>query len=277
MSRYRLLAVGILATPLLVLWGPWERKPPTPDPWDGSLQSPVSGAAPFGQTTDTSRLALLREEMVRRQIEARGVSDSAVLNAMRSVPRHRFVPGFDPAAAYGDHPLPIGHGQTISQPFIVAFMAEAASLTSTDRVLEIGTGSGYGAAVLAEVAQEVFTVEIVPELADRARETLSEAGYSNVHVRTGNGWLGWAEYAPYDAVVVTAAPDEVPQTLVEQLRDGGTLVVPVGELFQTLRVLRKTPDGLDEVMTMPVRFVPMVREPPDTGNLSGPSYPEPLF
>jgi protein-L-isoaspartate(D-aspartate) O-methyltransferase len=217
------------------------------------------------QVTDTAGLAELRREMVRWQIEARDIRDTAVLRAMREVPRHRFVPGAPLAHAYGDYPLPIGLGQTISQPYIVAFMAEAADIAPGDRVLEIGTGSGYGAAVLGELASEVYTVEILPELAEKARGVLNRLGYENVRVRTGNGWLGWAEHAPYDAIVVTAAPDQIPANLVNQLAVGGTLVIPVGDILQTLRVLRKTPQGLEEVATLPVRFVPMVSEPPDTG------------
>lgn len=223
------------------------------------------GAAPEVQVLDTARATALREEMVRLQIEARGIRDTAVLRAMRMVPRHLFVPDAPLARAYGDYPLPIGLGQTISQPYIVAFMAEAAEIAPGDRVLEVGTGSGYGAAVLAELATEVRTIEIVPELAERARGILSSLGYVNVEVRTGNGWAGWPESAPYDAIVVTAAPDEIPAKLVEQLGLGGTLVVPVGETFQNLLVLRKTPEGLEEVASLPVRFVPMVRERPDTG------------
>ena len=226
------------------------------------VADPRGGSA---ETQDTADYPELRHAMVERQVAARGVRDPAVLRAMRSVPRHRFVPEASPRAAYSDRPLPIGHGQTISQPYIVAFMAEAAEIEPGDRVLEIGTGSGYGAAVLAELAEEVYTIEIVPELADRARAVLSRLGYDDVHVRTGNGWLGWPEHAPYDAVVVTAAPDEVPEALVEQLAVGGMLVVPVGTRFQELRVLRKTADGLVEEASLPVRFVPMVREPPDTG------------
>ncbi len=144
-------------------------------------------------------------------------------------------------------------------------MTQALSIEPTDRVLEIGTGSGYGAAVLAELAGEVYTIEIVPELADQARRVLDATGYGDVYVRTGNGWLGWPEHAPYDAVVVTAAPDRIPDALVEQLAVGGRLVIPVGRMFQTLRVMRKTDAGLQEIATMPVRFVPMVGEPPDTG------------
>jgi protein-L-isoaspartate(D-aspartate) O-methyltransferase len=208
---------------------------------------------------DSFTLRVLRDGMVNRQIEARGIRDTAVLRAMRQVPRHSFVPEVPPAQAYADHPLPIGHDQTISQPYIVAFMAEAAGVSPRDRVLEIGTGSGYGAAVLAELASEVYTIEIVPELAQRARAVLGGLGYENVEVRTGNSWLGWPEYAPYDAVVVTAAPDEIPPNLVDQLAIGGTLVVPVGRLFQNLLVLRKTSEGLVEEASIPVRFVPMVR------------------
>jgi protein-L-isoaspartate(D-aspartate) O-methyltransferase len=226
------------------------------------VDGPEPGTA---QVRDTTGAGELRREMVRWQIEARGIRDTAVLRAMGEVPRHRFVPGASLREAYGDYPFPIGHDQTISQPYIVAFMVEAAGISRGDRVLEIGTGSGYGAAVLAELAAEVYTIEIIPELARAARETLTLLGYENVQVRTGNGWLGWPEHAPYDAVVVTAAPDEVPPNLVQQLAQGGTLVVPVGELLQTLRVLRKTPSGMEEVASLPVRFVPMVRERPDTG------------
>jgi protein-L-isoaspartate(D-aspartate) O-methyltransferase len=204
--------------------------------------------------------------MVRRQIAGRGIRDPAVVRAMQHVPRHLFVPSGLRAAAYGDQPLPIGHGQTISQPYIVAFMAEAAGIGPDDRVLEVGTGSGYGAAVLAELAAEVYTVEIVPELAEQARGTLSEAGYDRVRVLAGNGWLGWPEHAPYDAVVVTAAPERVPEALIEQLAQGGRLVIPVGGVQQSLRVLRKTSSGVVEETSLPVRFVPMVGEPPDTGD-----------
>jgi protein-L-isoaspartate(D-aspartate) O-methyltransferase len=214
--------------------------------------------------SDTVGLAEVRNQMVRRQLVERGIADTAVLRAMAHVPRHRFAPEALPVEAYRDAAIPISHGQTISQPYIVAFMAEAASVERDDRVLEIGTGSGYGAAVLGEVAAEVYTVEIVPELAERARETLAELGYDNVHVLAGNGWLGWPEHAPYDAIVVTASPPEIPQVLVDQLAIGGTLVVPVGEWFQTLRVLDRTAAGLRERDTLPVRFVPMVGQPPDT-------------
>jgi protein-L-isoaspartate(D-aspartate) O-methyltransferase len=217
------------------------------------------------QVTDTAEARALRRDMVRLQLEARGIRDTAVLRAMGEVPRHRFVPGAPTAQAYGDYPLPIGHGQTISQPYIVAFMTEAANLASGDRVLEIGTGSGYGAAVLGQVASEVFSIEIVPELAQQAERVLRTLGYENIRVRTGNGWLGWPEEAPYDAIVVTAAPERIPPELEDQLALGGTMVIPVGDILQFLLVLRKTPSGLQELATMPVRFVPMVSEPPDTG------------
>lgn len=241
-----------------------HRSPPdTPQAGaEGTIETYAIDAA----VADSTELVELRRQMVRRQIEARGVTDTAVLRSMRTVPRHRFVPEAPPAAAYTDSPLLIGHGQTISQPYMVAFMAQAAAVEPEDRVLEIGTGSGYGAAVLAELAREVYTIEIVPELAERARMTLGALDYDNVHVRTGNGWLGWPEHAPYDAIVVTAAPPEVPAALREQLALGGTMVIPVGDRFQTLQVLQKTDDGLKEIATMRVRFVPMVGEPPDTAS-----------
>ncbi len=225
-------------------------------------EAPVRSGAWLDQS-DSSRLATQRREMVRHQIESRGIRAAAVLRAMRTVPRHRFVQDRLASVAYIDQPLPIGWGQTISQPYIVAFMAEAADIARGERVLEIGTGSGYGAAVLAELGAEVYTIEIIPELAEQARGVLARTGYGRVQVRTGDGWLGWAEHAPYDAIVVTAAPDTLPRALVEQLAPGGVLVVPVGERIQTLRVLRRTPGGLREEASLPVQFVPMVH--PDTG------------
>lgn len=167
--------------------------------------------------------------MVDETIAARGVADEDVLQAMRMVPRHLFVPDSFENQAYADHPLPIGYGQTISQPYIVAWMTELLALQPGDKVLEIGTGSGYQAAVLAELGYvDVYSIEIVPELAERAAQTLESAGYSDVHVKQGDGYYGWEEHAPYDAIIVTAAPDHLPPPLVEQLTDNGRIVIPIG-------------------------------------------------
>ncbi len=200
-----------------------------------------------------------RIRMTEQQLRARGIRDPAVLAAMTRVPRHRFVPAQYQDAAYGDHPLTIGFEQTISQPYIVAYMTEAAQIAAGDRVLEIGTGSGYQAAVLAELAREVYSIEIIPELATRARTVLDELGYGNVHVRAGDGYAGWPEHAPFDAILVTAAPDHVPQALVQQLAVGGRMVIPVGTGEQEMRVITKTPTGVIEQTTLSVRFVPLVR------------------
>jgi protein-L-isoaspartate(D-aspartate) O-methyltransferase len=202
-----------------------------------------------------------RGRMVIQQLRGRDIRSPRVLEAMRNVPRHLFVPESQRAEAYGDFPLPIGHGQTISQPYIVAFMTEALDVGPTDRVLEIGTGSGYQAAVLSVLAKDVYTIEIVEPLAARARATLAELGYGNVHVRTGNGYLGWPEHAPYDRIMVTAAPDEVPPALVQQLKVGGLMAIPVGTAYQELRILRRTRTGTETLKTLPVRFVPMVKKP----------------
>jgi protein-L-isoaspartate(D-aspartate) O-methyltransferase len=199
-----------------------------------------------------------REHMVRTQISARGVRDARVLAAMRRVPRHRFVPAGE--SAYGDHPVSIGAGQTISQPYVVAFMTEALELQGDEKVLEIGTGSGYQAAVLAELAREVYSIEIVPTLARRAKEVLTRQAYTNLHLRTGDGYAGWPEAAPFDAIVLTAAPGHVPQPLIDQLTEGGILLLPLGGLDQDLILLRKTPTGLERRTLLPVRFVPMTGE-----------------
>ena len=198
-----------------------------------------------------------REAMIREQIEARGVRTAAVLQAMRKVPRHEFVPESARRAAYDDCPLPIGQGQTISQPYIVALMTELARLTPESRVLEVGTGSGYQAAVLAELAAEVYTIEIVPELARRAEGDLTRLGYKNVHFRIGDGYRGWPELAPFDAIVVTAAPEKIPPPLLEQLKVGGRLVIPVGDYLQELKVVTRTAGGYREETSGSVRFVPM--------------------
>jgi protein-L-isoaspartate(D-aspartate) O-methyltransferase len=184
-----------------------------------------------------------------------------VLDAMLRVPRHLFVPDSLRMRAYTDGPLPIGHNQTISQPYIVAFMTEALDVQPTHRVLEIGTGSGYQAAVLGRLASHVYTIEIVEPLAARARALLAELGYRNIDVRTGNGYLGWPEQAPFDRIMVTAAPDQVPPALVEQLKIGGLMAIPVGSVTQQLRILRRTATGMETLSTLPVRFVPMTGKP----------------
>jgi protein-L-isoaspartate(D-aspartate) O-methyltransferase len=202
-----------------------------------------------------------RRRMVDEQLRARDISNARVLDAMLTVPRHLFVPETQRANAYDDSPLPIGHGQTISQPYIVAFMTEALDIAPSHRVLEIGTGSGYQAAVLGTLAKDVFTIEIVPPLAERARDTLSALGYRNIHVRIGNGYLGWPEHSPYDRIMVTAAPDEVPPALLQQLKVGGLMAIPVGTVTQELRILRRTVTGTETLRTLPVRFVPMTSKP----------------
>ncbi len=205
----------------------------------------------------------LRRDMVRRQIERRGVKSPAVLAAMRNVPRERFLPGGEGLLAYDDSPLPIGDGQTISQPYVVAFMTEALELSGGEKVLEIGTGSGYATAVLAEIVSEVYTIERIKGLADRARAVLADLGYDNVHVRHGDGTLGWPEEAPFDGIVVTAGAPVVPQSLREQLVTGGRLVIPVGDTSYYQHVLRVTRRGDAEFETedlLPVRFVPLIGE-----------------
>jgi protein-L-isoaspartate(D-aspartate) O-methyltransferase len=201
-----------------------------------------------------------RAAMVRSQIEARGVTDPCVLRAMRVVPRHAFVPAEQQDAAYDDEPLPIGHGQTVSQPYVVAFMTEALKLDPNSVVLEIGTGSGYQAAVAAEIAKAVYTIEIVEPLADSAAQLLKELGYGNVHVRAGDGYYGWPGAGPFDAIIGTAAAERIPPPLVEQLRPGGRMVLPVGDEFgaQSLILLTKDQRGrLRQDKVMPVLFVPM--------------------
>jgi len=202
----------------------------------------------------------LREEMVRAQIEARGIKDKRVLEAMLKVERHRFVPLVLQDLAYEDEPLPIGEGQTISQPYIVALMTELLQLKGNEKVLEIGTGSGYQAAILGELAREVYTIEILPTLAEQAEELLSDLGYENIKVKCGDGYLGWPEFSPFDAIIVTCAPEEVPQSLVEQLAEGGRMVIPVGETYQELKLLVKLKGKIEEKNIIPVRFVPMVRK-----------------
>ncbi len=201
-----------------------------------------------------------RERMVEEQIAARGVRDPRLLAALRAVPRHEFVPPEQRAHAYEDRPLPIGEGQTISQPYIVAVMTQLLELAGEEKVLEIGTGSGYQAAVLARLAREVYTIEIVPELARRAEGDLRRLGFANVHVREGDGYRGWPEQAPFDAIVVTAAPEHVPQPLVDQLAVGGRLVLPVGDVLQDLVLVTRDALGVRQEQLLGVRFVPMTGE-----------------
>lgn len=223
----------------------------------------VLSVAAFAQnkSPDDRKYQKMRLKMVEEQILTRGIGKGSVIKAMRDVPRHLFVPDDLRDQAYDDTPLPIGLEQTISQPAIVAYMTEAAGISKKDKVLEIGTGSGYQAAVLGEVAGEVYSIEILPEMADRAKGLLKELGYNNVHVKAGNGYLGWPDQAPFDAILVTAAPEEIPQVLIDQLAVGGKMVIPVGTTIQEMVVITKTKNGLNEKRTMPVRFVPMTGKP----------------
>ncbi|MCB0550395.1 MAG: protein-L-isoaspartate(D-aspartate) O-methyltransferase [Phaeodactylibacter sp.] len=203
-----------------------------------------------------------REEMVQYQIAGRGITDKATLNAMRTVPRHLFVPENLRSRAYDDGPLPIGYGQTISQPYIVGYMTEAIRPKPDFRVLEIGTGSGYQAAVLAKIVDKAYTIEIVEELAGQATKRLQKLGYDNVQVRFGDGYHGWKEHAPYDAIVVTAAAEFIPPPLVEQLKPGGIMIIPIGSPFmvQTLMLVEKKGGQIKTKSLFPVRFVPFTRE-----------------
>ncbi|HAK57010.1 MAG TPA: protein-L-isoaspartate O-methyltransferase [Acidobacteria bacterium] len=198
-----------------------------------------------------------RARMVETQLRGRDIADPTVLDAMRRVPRHLLVPEAVRELAYNDHPVPIGYEQTISQPYIVAYMTQLLDLPPNARVLEIGTGSGYQAAVLSEIAAEVYTIEIVEELAARAAADLTALGYDNVTAKAGDGYVGWPEQAPFDGIMVTAAPDHVPQPLVDQLAVGARLVLPVGRDFQVMTVITRTAAGVTEEQTIPVRFVPM--------------------
>jgi protein-L-isoaspartate(D-aspartate) O-methyltransferase len=200
-----------------------------------------------------------RESMVTNQIKSRGIKDAQVLEAMEKVPRHVFVPENMRKFAYNDEPLPIGKGQTISQPYIVAYMTEVLQLSSEGKVLEVGTGSGYQAAILAEIVKEVFTVEIIDELSNNALELLRAEGYTNIHFRVGDGAQGWEENAPYDAIMVTAAPPDVPKVLQDQLRIGGRMIVPVGDAFQELVLITREKRRFRQKKLLPVRFVPLVK------------------
>jgi len=211
-------------------------------------------------TSQESEYARDRDRMVLEQLVDRGIKDRRVIKAMQKVERLRFVPEEYRSVAYGDHPLPIGYEQTISQPYVVAFMTEVLQLKPTDRVLEIGTGSGYQAAILAEICDSVFTIEIVPELAHRAKNLLEQLGYKNIQVKHGDGYQGWPEKAPFDAIIVTCSPTKIPQPLKSQLKEGGRMIIPVGypETGQELYLIRKENERLIEKAVLPVRFVPMV-------------------
>lgn len=232
-----------------------------------ALLFPLNSCAPFSLSEQIAVEQKAAHDFTQQrrnlvdQLRSQGVTSSTVLNAMLKVPRHEFVPSSHRHLAYQNRPLPIGHDQTISQPFIVGYMTEAASIAPGEKVLEIGTGSGYQAAVLAELAKEVYTIEIIPELAEGARTALRKLGYKNVHVKTGNGYEGWTEHAPFDAIVVTAAPDQVPQTLVDQLALRGKMVIPVGSTFQEMVIITRDKSGIVERRTIPVQFVPMTGKP----------------
>lgn len=202
----------------------------------------------------------MRERMVETQIKARGVMDHRVLDAMLKVERHLFVPKNLQTSAYSDQPLPIGEGQTISQPYIVAFMTELLELKGEEKVLEVGTGSGYQAAILAELAKEVYTIEIIEKLASSAEKLLLEMGYKNIKVKAGDGYLGWPEAAPFDAIIVTCAPDHIPKPLLDQLKEGGRMVIPVGEYTQELKKIVKRTGKIETTNVIPVIFVPMTGE-----------------
>ncbi len=222
----------------------------------------VLAATACGQKPSApSDFAVERERMVQQQLRTRGIKDERVLAALAKVPREEFVPQDSRAASYDDGPLPIGYDQTISQPYIVAFMTEQLRPKPSDRVLEVGTGSGYQAAILAELVADVYTIEIVEPLAKNAEATLPRLGYKNIHMKVGDGYKGWPEEAPFDAIIVTCAPDKVPQPLTDQLKDGGRMVIPVGERFaQQLYLLEKKNGQLKESVSLPVRFVPMMRD-----------------
>ena len=228
-----------------------EVVPPTPTPTPAA--TPI--AAP-------DRFAELRKRMVETQMRARDITDEKVLKIMEKVPRHEFVLPEFLDQAYADHPLPIGYGQTISQPYIVALMTQLLGIEPGDKVLEIGTGSGYQAAVLAELTDQVYTVEIIPELAESAATRLKRLGYTQVQVKNADGYYGWEEHAPFDAIIVTAAPDHVPQPLIQQLKDGGRLVIPVGPPggYQTLWQITKKGDQVIAKNILGVRFVPLTGE-----------------
>jgi protein-L-isoaspartate(D-aspartate) O-methyltransferase len=226
--------------------------------------SPGATAQPPGVTAETPAdpYREARQRMVEQQIRDRDVTDPEVLAVMAAVPRHEFVPADQQASAYNDHPLPIGFGQTISQPYIVALMTELIDLQPGEKVLEIGTGSGYQAAILAELTNQVYTIEIIPELAEQAGQTFDRLGYDEISAKQGDGYFGWPEHAPFDAIIVTAAPDHIPQPLVNQLADGGKMVIPVGPPggYQSLWILEREGDEIHRNNWGGVIFVPLTRQ-----------------
>src|SRR3989338_124861 len=224
---------------------------------DALFSSPYLSSA---QLEDLIDFKEPKDRMVRYQIEARGIKDKDVLAAIGKVERHRFVSSNLAHLAYEDTPLPIGEGQTISQPYIIALMTELLELKGGEKVLEIGTGSGYQAAILAELVKEVYTIEILEPLAERSQKLLKELGYENIKVKHADGFLGWPEYAPFDAIIVTCAPEDIPAPLVEQLAEGGRLVIPVGSHWQELKLLKKIEGKIVSKSIIPVRFVPMLRD-----------------
>ncbi|MCZ6679086.1 MAG: protein-L-isoaspartate(D-aspartate) O-methyltransferase [Candidatus Poribacteria bacterium] len=223
---------------------------------DFRRQKPKNGTRPA-----RDHYAGLREKMVREQIQRRGVKDKRVLEVMRKIPRHLFVDPDNMDFAYEDNAMPIQCEQTISQPYIVALMTELLELDGCSKVLEIGTGCGYQTAVLAKIAAQVYTVEIIPELAEISWKRLDAFGYQNIHKKLGNGYRGWQEHAPYDRITVTAAPEKVPDCLIEQLAEGGCMILPIGDLYQDLVRIRKTEDGIERETITGVRFVPMTGAP----------------
>ena len=228
------------------------------------LKLAIGGEAKMILTTESKWLKHFREKMVAEQISSRGIENKAVLQAISKVPRHRFVNSKMDYLAYADSPLPIGYNQTISQPYIVALMTTLAQLSSTDKVLEIGTGCGYQTAILAEIVKEVYSVEIIGDLAERAEKLLGELGYKNIRIKNGDGYYGWPEYAPYDAIIVTAASKSIPKLLQAQLKNNGSLVIPIGTYYQELMVFTKIGDKWTKGSTVPVRFVPMTRRMSET-------------
>ena len=263
-----LVSTGVAAGLLLMACG--ETDTPRSAPASSNRPAARDTKDPSATETNTAEVSVAqppadqrtehRAAMVTRQLAGRDIRDERVLDAMRQVPRHLFIPKNRRGAAYEDHPVPIGLKQTISQPYIVAYMTQILELKETDRVLEIGTGSGYQAAILGELVRDVYTIEILPELGQRSSRVLTRLGYKNIHVRVGDGYKGWPEKAPFDAIIVTAAPPRLPQPLVDQLKVGGRMIIPVGNDSQELVFIRRTENGLKKENVLPVAFVPMTGE-----------------